>query len=303
VTATGTIGANAAAGNLRATIGGYPGDPVNFAGVWFAAAPTTSNFALLGTATGDTIVNAAATLDFRVGNTSRFSVNSSTITTFGTIQCLDAASSVYAMRLDTESSSRLFQVESTHATAVTATFKAIVGQSANTIECLTSINTVTFSVGPTGTVTIGSLAGLLKATAGVISAAAAGTDYAGPGAGKHVFELPEGNAAVGTDQSATYGIVPVACTCSKVWVSAKIAPVGAALILDILKSSNNGSSWTSLWATTPANRPTLAAGANNGSTASFDTTSLSAGDWLRIDVAQVGSTVAGSGVVAVLATT
>ena len=78
-----------------------------------------------------------------------------------------------------------------------------------------------------------------------------------------------------------------------------VAPLQA----DVWKTVNHGSTWTSLWATTPANRPQLAAASNNGSTTSFDTTALAAGDWLRIDVAQVGSTVAGSGVVAVLATT
>jgi hypothetical protein len=142
--------ANAATGNLKTWLGGYPGDNVNYSGLWFAATAGAGNYAILGTATGDTLFNAAMTLDFRVANVGRFNVNSSTITTFGTIQCLDLASSVYALRLDTESSSRLFQVESTHAGAVTSVFKAIVSQSANLTEWRSSTDAVLSAVRPDG---------------------------------------------------------------------------------------------------------------------------------------------------------
>lgn len=66
------------------------------------------------------------------------------------------------------------------------------------------------------------------------------------------------------------------------------APTGAAIIVDVNK---NGSTIY----TTQANRPTIAAGANAGGPGSApDVTSLAAGDYLTVDIDQVGSTIAGS---------
>lgn len=66
------------------------------------------------------------------------------------------------------------------------------------------------------------------------------------------------------------------------------APTGASLIVDVNK---NGSTIY----TTQANRPTIAASSNSGGPGSTpDVTSLAAGDYLTVDIDQVGSTVAGS---------
>jgi hypothetical protein len=66
------------------------------------------------------------------------------------------------------------------------------------------------------------------------------------------------------------------------------APTGASILVDVNK---NG---TTVY-TTQGNRPTVAAGANAGGPgATPDVTSLVAGDYLTIDVDQVGSGVAGS---------
>jgi len=66
------------------------------------------------------------------------------------------------------------------------------------------------------------------------------------------------------------------------------APTGAAIIVDVNK---NG---TTIY-TTQGNRPTIAASANSGGPGSTpDVTSLAAGDYLTVDVDQVGSTVAGA---------
>ena len=66
------------------------------------------------------------------------------------------------------------------------------------------------------------------------------------------------------------------------------APSGASIIVDVNK---NG---TTIYST-QANRPTIADGANAGGPgATPDITSLAAGDYLTIDVDQVGSTTAGS---------
>lgn len=66
------------------------------------------------------------------------------------------------------------------------------------------------------------------------------------------------------------------------------APTGASLIVDVNK---NG---TTIY-TNQANRPTVAAGSNAGGPgAAPDVTTLAAGDYLTIDVDQIGSTVAGA---------
>jgi hypothetical protein len=65
------------------------------------------------------------------------------------------------------------------------------------------------------------------------------------------------------------------------------APTGAAILVDVNK---NG---TTIF-TTQGNRPSIAAGGNASSAAVPDVTSLAAGDFLTVDVDQIGSTVAGS---------
>ncbi len=69
------------------------------------------------------------------------------------------------------------------------------------------------------------------------------------------------------------------------------APVGADLIVDVNK---NG---TTIFTTQP-NRPTITAGSNSGGPGTApDVTSLAAGDYLTIDIDQVGSSTAGSDLV------
>jgi hypothetical protein len=71
-------------------------------------------------------------------------------------------------------------------------------------------------------------------------------------------------------------------------LTAGTAPTGADLIIDVNK---NG---TSIY-TTQANRPTITAGQNAGGPgATPDVTALIAGDYLTVDIDQIGSTVAGS---------
>lgn len=71
-------------------------------------------------------------------------------------------------------------------------------------------------------------------------------------------------------------------------ISAVTAPTGSSILVDINK---NG---TTVF-TTQANRPAIAASANASSfTTNMDVTSLVAGDYLTVDIDQVGSTVAGA---------
>jgi hypothetical protein len=91
--------------------------------------------------------------------------------------------------------------------------------------------------------------------------------------------------AVLTGQHRYY--VESACTISVVRAAVGTAPTGASIIVDVNK---NG---TTIYGT-QANRPTIAI---NGFTATGGTasvTSLAAGDYLTVDIDQVGSTIAGS---------
>lgn len=74
------------------------------------------------------------------------------------------------------------------------------------------------------------------------------------------------------------------------WVSAGVAPTGADIIVDVNK---NG---TTIY-TTQANRPTVPATTNGGAiSATPDVTSLAAGDYLTVDIDQIGSTIAGGAI-------
>lgn len=83
-------------------------------------------------------------------------------------------------------------------------------------------------------------------------------------------------------------IIPKALQIIKVYAYVKTAPIGASIICDILKNSS------SIWNSTPANRISIADGANAGSEAAFDITTLAEGDILTLDIIQVGSGTSGS---------
>ena len=79
-------------------------------------------------------------------------------------------------------------------------------------------------------------------------------------------------------------------TITHVRASVGTAPVGASLIVDVNK---NG---TTIF-TNQANRPTIAAAGFTASAPGIDVTTLAAGDFLTVDVDQIGSSVAGSDLV------
>lgn len=76
-------------------------------------------------------------------------------------------------------------------------------------------------------------------------------------------------------------------TISTVRAAVGTAPTGTSLIVDVNK---NG---TTIYGT-QANRPTIAVSANTATGGTASVTSLAAGDYLTVDIDQVGSTVAGS---------
>jgi hypothetical protein len=78
------------------------------------------------------------------------------------------------------------------------------------------------------------------------------------------------------------------CTIVGVRASVGVAPTGSSVIVDVNK---NG---TTIF-TTQGNRPTIAAsGFTSGKITNMNVTSLAAGDYITVDIDQIGSTVAGS---------
>lgn len=85
--------------------------------------------------------------------------------------------------------------------------------------------------------------------------------------------------------------IDAAVTLTGCYLSVKTAPTGAALIVDIKKASTPNGTFTSIFSSLPQ----ISASAFAGNSTSLSTTTLNAGDYLRMDVTQVGSTVAGAG--------
>jgi hypothetical protein len=81
--------------------------------------------------------------------------------------------------------------------------------------------------------------------------------------------------------------VPMAVTIVDVIATCNTAPVGAAALFDVHKGG------TTIF-TTQGNRPTVAAGAQDGAAATPDVTAVAAGDVLTVDIDQIGSGTAGA---------
>lgn len=87
--------------------------------------------------------------------------------------------------------------------------------------------------------------------------------------------------------------IPATATIADITIRAATAPTGASIKVDVNK---NG---TTVF-TTQANRPTIAVSTNASTAAVPDVTALVAGDYLTVDIDQVGSTIAGADLVVVL---
>ncbi len=114
------------------------------------------------------------------------------------------------------------------------------------------------------------------------------------GVGALVKELRfwvDGNLATGARPRRLYNLTGATLAFQKVHLAVNTAPSGAAIICDIHK---NG---TTIF-TTQSNRPQVAAGANAGSTTAFDVATLAGGEYLTLEIDQVGSGTAGADLVA-----
>ena len=102
-----------------------------------------------------------------------------------------------------------------------------------------------------------------------------------------------GTLTTGNDKNPIWLIVHEACTLKEVFAVLKTAPTGQAVIVDIDVSSDNGSTWTSIW-DSGVNRLNVSAGNNAASTVTINNPALAKADVLRMDIDQKGSVVAGS---------
>lgn len=102
-----------------------------------------------------------------------------------------------------------------------------------------------------------------------------------------IFTQDLGILATVTGAIRIYNNTGTTKTINKVFLSVSTAPTGAAIIVDIHK---NG---TTIF-TNQANRPQISAGANTGYSTTMAVTEWADGEYLTMDVDQVGSTVAGS---------
>jgi hypothetical protein len=115
--------------------------------------------------------------------------------------------------------------------------------------------------------------------------------------GKITWVLAAGTPITQGNDKAAWAIMDQARTMSKVYACAKTAPTGTpTLVFDILYSTDNGTTFNSLWPTNQNNRPSIASGSKFSTTTSFDTTTIPAGALVRIDVVSVGNTIAGQDV-------
>lgn len=105
-----------------------------------------------------------------------------------------------------------------------------------------------------------------------------------------------GNAIVGAGTFKLYNDTGVSITIGAVRVACGTGPAGASLIVDVNK---NG---TTIF-TTQASRPTVAAGSATALSGAVDTPTWANGDYITVDIDQVGSTTAGSDIVITLVCT
>lgn len=108
----------------------------------------------------------------------------------------------------------------------------------------------------------------------------------------HTFAVSvSGTVAVSTGKHRVYNDTGVGLTIRSVRASAGTAPTGASILVDVNK---NGSTIFS----TQANRPAIAAAANtSGKVTNMNVTTLADGDFLTVDVDQIGSGTAGADLV------
>lgn len=96
-----------------------------------------------------------------------------------------------------------------------------------------------------------------------------------------------GDLVVDTGAFRLYNLTGEGLTISKVHIAVDTAPTGSAIIVDV---NENG---TTIF-TTQANRPQIAISANTGESSAIDDPYWADGNYLTVDIDQIGSTIAGA---------
>ena len=97
----------------------------------------------------------------------------------------------------------------------------------------------------------------------------------------------DGDVAVGSNPLRIYNSFGENKTISEVFLSANTPPTDSSIIVDIHKDG------TTIF-TTQSNRPAIAAGANTGNTTTIEVPIWAVGEYLKMDIDQIGSGTAGS---------
>jgi hypothetical protein len=104
---------------------------------------------------------------------------------------------------------------------------------------------------------------------------------------------------VGADVGRTDGRIDVAATeyveLEEVGINVRIEPTGFDLIVDILVSTNEGASWTSIFPAGDSNKLVLPANEKIAATTNLSITTFNRNDIFRVDYVQVGAPVSGGG--------
>jgi hypothetical protein len=136
--------------------------------------------------------------------------------------------------------------------------------------------------GPGGSTAVDTV--LQRSAAGVLNLPAGGVLADGLPMFCQTFTIM-GTLVVGTGAARFYFPRPI--TIVDIEVSVGTAPTGASVIFDVNK---NG---TTIF-TTQGNRPTIAVSTNTDLSSTPDITTYAAGDYMTVDVDQIGSTIAGA---------
>lgn len=96
----------------------------------------------------------------------------------------------------------------------------------------------------------------------------------------------EGTVSVGTEQGPTYTL-PGNVSVERVRLYARAAPATSAVDVDVLRSTDGGTTWSTIFST----RPTIAAGSKTGGSAAvLSVATLNTNDLLRCDIVAAGGT-------------
>ncbi len=115
---------------------------------------------------------------------------------------------------------------------------------------------------------------------------AAGNVFGPLGERYYTFSVP-GDLTVDPGVFRIYNLTGRALTINRVHIAVNTAPTGAAILVDV---HENG---VTIF-TNQANRPTIAIAAFTGETTTIDADSWADGNYLQVDVDQIGSTIAGA---------